>query len=113
MAKAKRTRKRYSAARRAKILAAAEKEGLSGAAVQKRFGVTAVTFYSWRRKVGKGKPRGRKGSAVHAVDGLVSGKLRGAVQARMRAILPDLVNAELDRYLDATFGPRRRRRARA
>jgi transposase-like protein len=111
MAKAKRTRKRYSAARRAKILAAAEREGLSGAAVQKRFGVTAVTFYSWRKKTGKDKPRGKSGSAGHTVvDGLVSTKLRKALQARIRVLLPSLIDAEVDRYVDASFGARRRRR---
>ena len=54
--------KRYTPAERRRILAAARKEGLTGAQVKKRFGVSALTFYRWRGPVGRGRrvqPGGR------------------------------------------------------
>ncbi len=57
MAKMTKPRKRYTPEQWSKILTAASKEGLTAAAVQKRFGVSEVTYYSWRKKVGKGKRR--------------------------------------------------------
>lgn len=54
------------------------------------------------KKVGNGKRRGAVG-ANGVADRLLNVKLRDAVQARMRAILPKLVD-------DATLGPRAHRR---
>jgi predicted metal-dependent hydrolase len=55
--KAKRKRREYSKEKRAEILAAAATEHLTAAAVQKRFGVKPVTYYSWRKKTGASKSR--------------------------------------------------------
>ena len=57
---AKRPRKTYTEAQRQEILAAAQKEGLTALQVQKKFGVTPVTYYSWRKKKGIRGPRGRR-----------------------------------------------------
>jgi len=59
MAKTRRKRTSYSNQKRTMVLEAAQKEGLTATEVQKRFGVTPVTYYSWRRKYGAG---GRRGS---------------------------------------------------
>ena len=56
----RRTRTRYSDEKRQQILAAARNDGLTALEVQKRFGVTPVTYYSWRKKSGAGR-RGRPG----------------------------------------------------
>jgi transposase-like protein len=107
MAKKKRTRKVYSEKQRSTILATATKEGLTAAAVQKRFGVTPVTYYSWRRKAGAGsRSRGSRAGG----RGLRDSQLRSAVQARLRKILPDLVRAEIDAYLDSALGSGGQRR---
>src|SRR5689334_5282132 len=114
MAKKKRKpRKLYSAKQRADILAAASKEGLSATAVQKRFGVTPVTYYSWRRKAGVGTRRARGGrpqppgvleSGVNLVEA-VRAELRNQIQR----ILPELVRTEVGAALLGSARPKRRR----
>ena len=108
MPRARRKRHTYSSAHRTNILAAAQKEGLTAVQVQKRFGVTPVTYYSWRRKYGVS---GRR-SAVVASNGRgnrLESQVRSEVQARVRRMLPDIVRGEVSHYLDALFGSRRAR----
>src|SRR2546428_974330 len=47
-----RQRKRYTPGERRHILAAAKREGLSGPAAAKKFGISQLTFYTWRKKAG-------------------------------------------------------------
>lgn len=107
-AKRKRTRKRYTAAKRAEILAAANKDGLTAAQVQKRFGVTPVTYYSWRKK--SGAPAGRRGRRPGrpAGGGDLRGQVRSEVQSRVREMLPGIVRGEVNTYLDTLFGSGKR-----
>src|SRR6185369_10283188 len=56
-AKVRRKRHTYSNAKRISILQAARDQGLTALDVKKRFGVSPVTYYSWRRKYGAGSPR--------------------------------------------------------
>src|SRR5258708_33487213 len=72
--KAKKTRKRYAPAEKAKILAAAAKEELTGEQVAKKFGIAQLTFYKWRgpgrsdalaRKGKRGPGRARGTGKVH------------------------------------------------
>lgn len=116
---AKRTRKRYTDEQKRTILAAAQKDGLTAMQVQKKFGVKPITYYSWRKKSGAASRRGRKagrgpgrpaGSGGSAA-GLV-GVVRGEVQARVRAMLPEIVRGEVNSYLDALLGSGGRRRRR-
>jgi len=46
----KRARKRFTPAERAHILSVARAEGLTGAKVAKRFGISTLTYYTWRKK---------------------------------------------------------------
>lgn len=110
MAKKRKRRTRYTSEQRSKILAAAKSEGLTAKEIQKRFGVTPVTYYSWRKKSGMGKRRGRRSKAGTVRKGSLGVRVRGAVQARMNDLLPQLVEAEVNRYLDAALGSRGRRR---
>ena len=113
MAKTRRKRHTYSNAKRISILQAARAQGLTALDVKKRFGVTPVTYYSWRRKYGAGSNRpttlrvaarvGRGGR-----DG-IAGQLRSEVQSRVREILPQIVRHEVSNYLDSLFGSSRGR----
>jgi len=89
---------RYSAQRKAEILAAAKKENLTGEAVAKRFGVSTLTFYRWRGPV-RGRKRGRPvGSKNRATGGKVkvnSAAVRREVQAQIRKLLPQIIREEV------------------
>lgn len=126
MAKARRKRTRYTDTQRREILQAAQREKLTAAQVQERFGVTPVTYYSWRKKSGaartgrRGRPPGAARAARAGALDLTS-QLRAGVQAKVRELLPGIVREEVNAYIDQTFGssraargaaPRRRRRGR-
>jgi transposase-like protein len=104
---AKKKRKRYTPAQRSEILAAAAKQGLTAAQVQKKFGVTPVTYYSWRKKTASAARGGRRGPGRPAGGGLAV-QVRSEVQARVREMLPGIVRQEVNGYLDTLFGTRRR-----
>src|SRR5262245_14096096 len=113
MARARRKRKSYTSQQRSSILAAAQREQLTAAQVQKKFGVTPVTYYSWRKKSGVGRRRGRPPGSGRVVlgGGDFSNDVRSVVAARVRQILPDIVRSEVSSYLNAVFArPGRRRR---
>lgn len=111
MAKTRRKRQTYSETKRQSILSAAQKEGLTALDVKKRFGVTPVTYYSWRKKYGVGGKRG--GAAAIAVragrSSDLGAQVRSEVQSRVRQILPTIVKSEVNNYLNSLFGGRRRK----
>ena len=112
MARTPRKRQKYSEEQRTTILAAARKDGLTAAQVQKKFGVTPVTYYSWRKKTGIA---GRRGRAIGLAAGRgadLNGQLRYEVANKVRQILPAIVRSEVSEYLNEIFGSRRGRRAR-
>jgi transposase-like protein len=113
MAKTRKKRTNYTAEQRAQVLAAAQKGGLTAAQVQKKYGVTPVTYYSWRKKSGVASRRGRpaRPSAV-ASSGDLHGQVRAEVQAKVRQILPGIVRNEVSSYLDSLFGGKRGGRQR-
>jgi transposase-like protein len=129
MARKKRTQ--YSETQRRQVLETAVKERLTAAQVHKKFGVTPVTYYSWRKKYGAARRRGAGGGAVRAIVaaravGMNGGdpigqQVRSAVRARVQAMVQDVVRAEVAAYVDSLFGrgpgrppgvARRRRRRR-
>ena len=110
MAKARRKRKTYTAAQRTTILAAANREGLTAAQVQRKFGVTPVTYYSWRKKVGA-SGRKRRSIRVRGVDGSdLTTHVRSEVRTKVQEILPGIVRGEVSNYLSSLFTPGRGRR---
>jgi transposase-like protein len=110
--------KRYTPAEKAKILAAARAEGLTGAQVAERFGVSTLSYYTWRKKAGAPKRRGRKpgrparprrvGGTSQGVAGIAE-LVRRAVRAQLDQMLPQVLQSELDSALSG-FGDRRSRR---
>jgi transposase-like protein len=106
MAKARRKRTQYSAEQKKTILAAALKDKLTALQVKRKFGVTPVTYYSWRKKSGLVARRGsiRPGRpAGIAIGSGIEGQVRAAVQAKVRALLPAIVRNEVSSYLDSLF----------
>jgi transposase-like protein len=108
MAKTRRKRHSYSSDKRASVLAAAQKEGLTAVQVQKKFGVTPVTYYSWRKKYLLAGRRGPMALSARS-GGDLTRQVRTTVQARVREILPSIVRSEVTQYLDTLFGTRRGR----
>src|SRR5437762_2471202 len=92
----KRARKQYSLQQRKQILAVADRESLTAAQVKEKFGVTPVTYYSWRKKYG-GAPRkrGRRPVAGAAprpgasYGGAVTAQVRSEVESRVRRMVED------------------------
>jgi transposase-like protein len=117
----RRARKQYTLQQRKQILAAADREGFTAGQVRQKFGVTPVTYYSWRKKYG-GAPRkrGRKpgsgvaalGLAARARGGAITAQVRSAVQSRVRGMVEEIVRSEVGRYVDELFGTRRPGRPR-
>ena len=110
MAKARRKRNKYTPEQRSKILAAAAREHLTAEGVKKKFGVTPVTYYSWRKKSGATRARGRGRARIAARSGAIGG-VRMEVANHVRRVLPGIIRSEVSSYLNTLFtnGPSRRR----
>jgi hypothetical protein len=74
---------------RRKILNVARRDQLTAEQVQKRFGVSRVTFYKWRGPVG----RGRRPYATGRVDATA---IERDVRAMVRRALPGIIRQEMD-----------------
>ncbi len=105
---AKRAR-RYTEKERTRILAAAEREGLSGPKAAKKFGISMLTFYTWRKKA----KAARVDRAERSTKDPLGGVVRAQVQAKVRDLLRGIVEEEVGSYLDVAFGSARRRRLKA
>lgn len=113
MAKTRKKRKSYTAQERQTILASAARDGMTAAQVQKKFGVTPVTYYSWRKKTGAARRRGTTTTVARSAStgGDLTTQVRHEVAQRVRQILPEIVRTEVGSYLDTLFasdGGRRR-----
>lgn len=106
MARARRKRQTYTDAQRATILSAALKGGLTALQVKKKFGVTPVTYYSWRKKQGLTRRRGGAVGLVAGAGGDLTQQVRTEVRAKVRQVMPGIVRKEVSGYLDALFGGR-------
>jgi len=115
MAKPRKKRQSYTPQQRAEILASASRHNFTAADVKKKFGVTPVTYYSWRKKAGATRKRGvGTRSGGNSVGGNLGYQLRSEVQTRVRRILPEIVRTEVNSYLNSLFssGPGRKRSQR-
>ncbi len=110
MAKTRKKRQRYTESQRRTILAAAQRQSLTAAQVKKKFGVTPVTYYSWRKKTGLTGRRGRPALVARgARPNDLTGHVRTEVQAKVRQILPGIVRGEVSSYLNQLFATGRTR----
>ena len=112
MAKTRKKRQSYTPQQRAEILAAAAQNNYTAAQVRRKFGVTPVTYYSWRKKAGSTRRRGIiAGVRGRSTGGNLGFQLRSEVQTRVRQILPEIVRTEVNSYLNSLFasGPGRKR----
>jgi len=91
-----RSRKRYSSQEKANILAAAEKLGLSGREVAKKFGISMLTFYRWRGPVRGRKRRVLERGASIEID---PGAVRKVIRKQLRNLLPKILREEIDALL--------------
>ena len=105
MAKTRKKRQSYTPQQRAEILASASRNNFTAAQVKRKYGVTPVTYYSWRKKAGATRTRG--GSAVSrrvsTGGGAIGNQLRTEVQNRVRQMLPEIVRSEVNTYLNSLF----------
>ena len=112
----RKSRKSYTIEQRKKILEAATSSNLTAFEVQKKFGVTPVTYYSWRKKAGLKGPRGRKPGkgSMKATLGTqaITSQMRAEVKAKVMELMPMIVRSEVNAYLDSLFS-RSGRKARA
>lgn len=112
MPKQRRKRHNYTEEQRTSILEAARTGRLTALQVQRKFGVTPVTYYSWRKKTGLSSRRGAL-VALAARGGDLSGQVRAEVQSKVRQLLPGIVRSEVSAYLNEVLGGRRGRRLKA
>jgi hypothetical protein len=108
-------RTRYTEQQRQHILSTAEHEGLTALAVQKRFGVTPVTYYSWRKKGGVGRKRRERAVAAGAAVGKalagtmnLADMIRHELRTHIHKILPEMVRSEVGSAVSGTTKRRRR-----
>ena len=102
---ARRKRKKYTDSQRTSILADAKKDGLTAAQVQSKFGVTPVTYYSWRKKSGAVAKRGRGPAKLSASGGSdLTSHLRTEVRSKIQQMLPGIVKSEVATFMESLFG---------
>jgi len=91
------TSRRYSDAERGRILATAQREHLTGAQVRSRFGISTLTFYTWRKRAGMGQEdKGRVGRpALTGSNPTFEEMIRQEVRARLARILPEILESEI------------------
>jgi transposase-like protein len=110
--------RRYTDAERQRILETARREGLSGPQVRDRFGVSTLTYYTWRKKGGAGiRRRGRAAATGRAVGRTLASAvnladaIRQEVRTHIGHLLPGILKDEVGRAVSgSSTGPRARRR---
>lgn len=111
-------RRRYAPAERANILATARREGLTGAQVSERFGVSSLSYYTWRKKAADPMLSGAKpevrafakqmGRTVDAaVD--VAEMIRREIRIQIGRLTPEIIESEIGRLVSGITGRQRRR----
>ena len=87
-------RRRFSDSERQRIIRAAKREGLTGGQVSKRFGISTVTYYLWRKKDRRSQPANSKTKATTS-NGDISAEIRTLVRESLRRLIPEIVREEL------------------
>jgi hypothetical protein len=92
-------------------LSIAAKEGLTGAQVQKKFGIAQLTFYRWRGPVRGPKARAAAGGGA-AMSAANTDSIRAEVRRGVQAVLPQVIREEVSAYLAQILGNAPKRRGR-
>jgi transposase-like protein len=100
-------RKRYTPAERTRILAAAEKQELNGVQAAKKFGISTLTYYTWKKKANETAARGPRSLTVS--DGTLDGLLRSRLRNRLQQLLPVVLREEVDAAVSRALGTNARR----
>jgi len=89
---------------RQEILATATKEGLTAKQVQKKYGISMVTFYLWRKKAGLSGQRGDVAKGVgKPKTTAIPADLQKRVRAEVQSAMDQLVREEVENYLRTTL----------
>ena len=97
--------RRYTATERARILVAIERDGLMQIAAAKKYGVSAVTIWQWKRAAKKTRPRRARALRTNSPSGgSLDGLLRTQVRAHIERLLPQVVRDEVADYVQV-LGP--------
>ena len=103
----KQTRKRISSSDRAKIMAEAKTKGMTAQQVAKKYGISAWTYYGWRKRTSKTARRASRLVGRGTTTGRVSAN---TLRSEIRAVLPGILRDELARTMAALFGVKKSRR---
>ena len=103
----KKSGKRYTEQERGKILGAAEKQGLNGVQAAKKFGISTLTYYNWKKKANGSTPLA--GKAVARSGSTLDGLLRSQVRNRILEILPEIMRTEVAAVIGGGRGTKRSR----
>ncbi len=83
-------------------MARAKKEGLTGAQVRKRFGISLLTFYRWRgpvrrrrRAIGRAVVRRAVVRRTVGARLVAEATIRAEIRAQVRRLLPQIVREEV------------------
>lgn len=102
--------RRYTPAEKANILAVARSEGLTGAQVAKKFGVSTLSYYLWRKQSGTSKRGGAKPGRRAGVAGSggatggtidIAELIRREVRSQIDRMLPQILESEVGSTLSA------------
>lgn len=97
--KTRKPRKQYSPEKRDEIMADAKSNKLSGKQVAEKYGISVMTYYLWTKKAG-GLSRATKASRrLLPLGAGFESQVRAAIEAKVRELLPEIVNRELQRQL--------------
>lgn len=107
----RKVRKSFTPEQRSAILAEAKEQKLTGKQVAEKHDISMVTYYLWKKKAGGTRKAGKKKTAATRAsrDG-VSGDIHAVVQAKVREVLPGIIEAEVSRALDSLLAGSSRRR---
>jgi transposase-like protein len=102
-------RRRFSEAERQRILATSRREQLTGTQVARRFGISQVTYYLWRKQA---RPAIRQVARTVRDSGVldVGEEVRRQLRDRIREMVPQAIRSEINSVMNDLAGPPRRRR---
>jgi transposase-like protein len=104
-------RRRFSPAERERILTEAKRDQLTGKQVAKKFGISQVTYYLWRKNawpaIDKAARAVRQSGVIDVAD-----EIRRELRTHVQRMVPDVIRTEMNSVMAELFGTRKRGRRR-